>query len=405
MGLSFGRVVGRRGARLGVVAGVAALGLAGSAQALPANCSESGLTVLCTFSYTGGAQSFTVPTGVSSVTVDALGAQGGAANVSGGLGGETEAPVSVSAGDVLDVLVGGQGGPFGGVGTPGFNGGGAGGLGGPGNPLSGAAAAGGGGASDVRTGACAKTLSCGLAARVLVGGGGGGSASGGGTDLQGGGGGNPTGGDGASGSAGGGGGGQSGGGSVGAAGSGDIFCFAPTAGTAGGTVTQDAGGAGGTGGNGDGETYGGAGGGGGGGGYWGGGGGGGGHCPEPFFGGGNDEPGAGGGGSSFGPAGATFTDSTRSGNGLVTISYTVPSAADLAATLVADSTGVGPGHALADKARAIQSAVNAGQTATACADITNYLGLVKAQTGKKLTGSQAVQLTSDAHNLAATLGC
>jgi hypothetical protein len=79
--------------------------------------------------------------------------------------------------------------------------------------------------------------------------------------------------------------------------------------------------------------------------------------------------------------------------------------ADLAAQLVADSSGKGPGKALADKATAIQTAVNAGQTATACAGITDYLGLVKAQTGKKLTIAQANQLTTDATDLADALGC
>jgi len=67
------------------------------------------------------------------------------------------------------------------------------------------------------------------------------------------------------------------------------------------------------------------------------------------------------------------TDTT--GTPSVAISYTL-STSDLAATLVSDSTGKGPGHALANKAVAIQAAVNAGQTATACAGITDYLGLV-----------------------------
>jgi hypothetical protein len=83
-------------------------------------------------------------------------------------------------------------------------------------------------------------------------------------------------------------------------------------------------------------------------------------------------------------------------------------AASQAGQLVADSAGKGPGTALADKAAAIQAAVNAGQTATACAGITNYLGLVKAQTGKNLTRGPtgtAAQLTADAQALSAALGC
>ena len=85
----------------------------------------------------------------------------------------------------------------------------------------------------------------------------------------------------------------------------------------------------------------------------------------------------------------------------------VETTSDLATTLVADSTGIGPGKALPNKAAAIQTAVNANppQTATACAGITDYLGLVKAQTGKKLTQPEAAVLTTDANNLAAALGC
>ena len=68
-------------------------------------------------------------------------------------------------------------------------------------------------------------------------------------------------------------------------------------------------------------------------------------------------------------------------------------------------TGVGPGTALFGKATAIQAAVTSGDTSTACAGITDFLGLVDAQTGKKLTVAQAGQLTTDADNLAAALGC
>ena len=49
--------------------------------------------------------------------------------------------------------------------------------------------------------------------------------------------------------------------------------------------------------------------------------------------------------------------------------------------------------------------MNAGQTTTACTEITDLLGLVKAQTGKKLSPSDATTLTNDANNLAAALGC
>ena len=85
--------------------------------------------------------------------------------------------------------------------------------------------------------------------------------------------------------------------------------------------------------------------------------------------------------------------------------FTPPTALELAPPLVADSTGIGPGKALAKKATAIQTAVNAGQTARACARITSYLALVKAHTGKKLTPDQAIGLTTQATDLADELDC
>jgi hypothetical protein len=80
-------------------------------------------------------------------------------------------------------------------------------------------------------------------------------------------------------------------------------------------------------------------------------------------------------------------------SGTIDESATLVSAGELAATLVSDVTGVGPGTALFDKATAIQTAVTAGDTSTACAGITDF------------TMAQAGQLTTDADNLAAALGC
>lgn len=321
LGLPVVRRLGRRG--LVLVVAALAFGALATAQARAAACSQSGGTVTCTFSFTGGAQSFTVPADVTSITGAAFGAQGGDANISGGGGGgEAQAALAVSPGDPIEVLAGGQGGDFA-HGTAGFNGGGGGGAGGAafaGSEFSvpGTDGGGGGGASDVRTGACAATLSCGLGARVLVGGGGGGSVGAGGAfSGAGGGGGNPSGGTGVGQSSGpGGGGSQSGGGSGGAA---DTETCPGNPGAAGGTPTQSAGGAGGAGQAAQSSfDDGGEGGGGGGGGFWGGGGGGGG-CA-------NDDSAGGGGGSSFGPAGTVFTNATHAGNGVVTISYLAPTA-------------------------------------------------------------------------------
>src|SRR5947209_19217851 len=63
--------------------GLWAVAFAGSASALPSNCSSSAGTVTCTFASTGSEQTFTVPNGVTSVHVVAIGA-GGAASIFGG---------------------------------------------------------------------------------------------------------------------------------------------------------------------------------------------------------------------------------------------------------------------------------------------------------------------------------
>jgi len=299
---------------------------AGAAGALPSNCLPSGATVTCTFSYTGAAQTFTVPAGVTSVSIDARGAAGGASysGVAGGSGARVQATLAVTPSETLQVNVGGQGGTDGSE-AGGFNGGG-------GSPAVGgisAIAGGGGGASDVRDGSDL------LADRLLVaagGGGGGGSGQSGGVGGAGGGSGSEgTAGTGAKGTSGpvtftsnGGGPGQAGGtgtgGTGGAGGSGD-------------GVPGDGGGDGGTGSLGTGGTLGSGGnsgviggnGGGGGGGYYGGGGGGGGGANSNAD--NTDGAGGGGGGGGSDYTGAathvTVTDGYQSGHGQVTISYTV----------------------------------------------------------------------------------
>jgi hypothetical protein len=247
------------------------------------------------FVYTGDHQTWVVPAGVCAVTVDAFGAEGSAGYTpswpppAGGKGAEATATIAVTAGETLQVNVGGQ---------SGFNGGAAGGRGERGGS--------GGGASDV------TRDPTGTPTRLIVAGGGGGGAAGAGGQ------GGPGGDAGQNGTAGtswagdgGGGGTQTAGGTGGAGGTGSTYAGGP-----GSDGSLGAGGVGGDGGPNGGFFYGG-GGGGGGGGYYGGGGGGGadGSPSLIFFGGG------GGGGSSYGPAGTTFTSGARSGNGAVTISY------------------------------------------------------------------------------------
>jgi hypothetical protein len=123
-----------------------------------------------TFNYTGSVQTYTVPVGVTSITVDVYGAQGGfgynVPAVTPGLGGRVQATLAVTPNEVLNIYVGGQGGPGGTTvgGTAGYNGGGTGG-GWPGGRSGG----GGGGASDIRQGGTA------LSNRVVIASGGGGT--------------------------------------------------------------------------------------------------------------------------------------------------------------------------------------------------------------------------------------
>ncbi len=122
------------------------------------------------FSYTGAVQTWTVPTGVTSVNIDAQGAAGGAATSSLGVttpgkGGRVRGTLAVTPGTVLYVYVGGAGGAGLSTGaTGGFNGGA-----GTASYFSTYSGGGGGGASDIRIGGVA------LANRVVVAPGGGGA--------------------------------------------------------------------------------------------------------------------------------------------------------------------------------------------------------------------------------------
>jgi hypothetical protein len=282
----------------------------GAAGAAP----STALATVTTFSYTGSAQTWTVPVGVWSVSFDVFGGQGADATVGGlvahgGLGGEVTATLQVTPGQPFQINVGGAG-------TT--------------NPSAGGFVngSGGGGASDVRVDPFDVNT------RVIVAGGGGGS---GGDDAFGnaggaggaGGGGDGTAGTAATGANSGGGGGDGGtgnGGGAGGAGSdgglpgaiGNLF-----SGGLGGNTGSGIPGAGGFNGGADGgvgnpgagQT--GGGGGGGGGGLYGGGGGGSGAGQASEEGGGG-----GGGGSSAGPPGVVLAPGVRTGSGVVTATYT-----------------------------------------------------------------------------------
>ena len=249
--------------KLGLLAALCALAAVLAAPTV-ASAQTSANSETETFNYTGSAQTWTVPYGVTSATFDIYGAQGRGfgGQFSGGNGGRALATIAVTPGTVVQVNVGGQGVANAG----GFNGGGT-------------AGNGGGGATDLRRGGTA------LSDRILIAGGGGGTSSCANQAFAGGG---------------------AGSGFNGWAGS-DPGCGSDAA--PGGGGTQSAGGSvGGTLGQGGNRT--GFGGGGGGGGYYGGG------AGSGYYG------GPGGGGSGFGPSGYGWESGVRSGNGVVTITYT-----------------------------------------------------------------------------------
>jgi len=250
-----------------------------------------------TFDFTGTPQSFTVPAGVSQITIDAFGAQGGggccnaglASRSAGGSGGRIVATVAVTAGDLLTILVGGAGQDGASGIAGGYNGGGRGGV-----SFFQLAPNGGGG------GGASAVTRAGTAMVIAGGGGGGGTFNG------------------VAGGAGG-----AGGGTTAAIGESARFNSRSPSGGGGGTQSNGGAGGGGAefvsggsgsllqGGNGA-SDY--SGGGGGGGGYFGGGGGGAGSAPA----------GGGGGGSSFAMPGATnisHAQGVRAGNGQIVITW------------------------------------------------------------------------------------
>ncbi len=239
----------------------------GTACAIGGSCGATGLCSIM-FNYQPSQQSLTLPAGITEVSVQAAGAEGGCQAPGNALGGSVTATITTTPGETLAISVGGAG-PYPSGSKGGYNGGG------PGSAGGGA----GGGASDVRQGGNA------VPNRVVVAGGGGGcaAASGGGP------GGNLTGGAGVGG--GGGGGTQTGGGAGQFGGSCGGSGYA-------GKLAQGGGGSSGCGAGG-----------GGGGGYYGGGGGDGGNA---------------GGGSSYAISGATgvaMQQGVQSGNGSVVISF------------------------------------------------------------------------------------
>ena len=317
------------------------------AEAVSTDCTILSSTYCkATFTFSGAAETFVVPAGTTSIVVELAGAQGGSGLSVGGNGGYVKGTLSVTPGTSIYVYVGGQNG---------WNGGGAAGTGSDSGYV-------GGGASDIRIGGTALTD------RKAVGGGGGGGGKATCSTQPGGGGGYPggiggtggntqKGGDGTatsggtvngaygggtsctSSSFGGGGGGGNGGGAAGgygvAAGGTSGTCGAANPiPSGGGSATNAAGGCFGVGGAGG--TYSSGAGGGGGGGWYGGG-----------AGGANWASGGGGGSSYLGTMTSTsFTNSSQTGNGYVTITYLNSPIPTTFSTSQTSPTNIGTGTTL-----------------------------------------------------------
>jgi hypothetical protein len=334
-----GVIVGRRSVLAAALAGAltvtgAAFAAPAALAALPTNCTQTGRTVTCSYVSTGAEQTFTVPTGVTSVQVTAVGGAGadgsgveaGGGGVGGQAGAASGALTGLEAGSTLYLEVGGSGA------QGGFNGGGANGEFGGGR---------GGGASDVRTSPRAAADS--LATRVVVAAGGGG---GGGFVRDAG---------------------QGNGGAAGQPGG-------AAAGAGGGAATADAGGPGGVGSiapsieSGTSGTLG-QGGTGGSGGSTGGGGGGGGGLYGGGAGAGSVSDGGGGGGGGSSRAGADGTTGVSSAPPSITISYAAPATAGAVTATSGDNQSAPAGQPFAQPLVATVTDPNAGDAPIAGAPV------------------------------------
>src|SRR5947208_2605698 len=101
------------------LAGLSALGAAVCALMVPAAHAQA---TTQTFAYTGAEQTFTVPAGVSSVHVAAVGGSGGNTDRPGGVAAQVSGDLSVTPGETLYVEVGARGGESAGYSSGTFNG-------------------------------------------------------------------------------------------------------------------------------------------------------------------------------------------------------------------------------------------------------------------------------------------
>ena len=99
------------------------------------------------------------------------------------------------------------------------------------------------------------------------------------------------------------------------------------------------------------------------------------------------------------------TNSPVSGSFTVTVKGAAAQVSDLITTVNSYHLSSSLQNALDNKLKDTLTAINAGQTTTACSELTDFSGYVQSHTGKGLTSSQATQLIAAAKQVQAVLGC
>ena len=99
------------------------------------------------------------------------------------------------------------------------------------------------------------------------------------------------------------------------------------------------------------------------------------------------------------------TPSSASQSFTVTIKGAAAQVSDLVTTVNSFHLSSSLQTTLDNKLQDVQTAIKAGQTATACSELTDFSGHVQSQSGKGLTTSQANQLIAAAKQVQAVLGC
>ena len=119
------------------------------------------------------------------------------------------------------------------------------------------------------------------------------------------------------------------------------------------------------------------------------------------------DPAGGGGGSGHGPEGTVFQTGVHSGDGLVTVTYTVPTAtiADLIDSVEALELPKGIENSLLTKLNNAQRNLDRDDLSGACDKLGAFIGQVERQSGKKIDAADANELIAEAEAVRAGVPC